>query len=30
MRSLTRNWRYWTEPQKALHNRKVLILAAEP
>jgi choline dehydrogenase len=25
MRSLTRNWRYWTEPQKALNNRKVFI-----
>ncbi|NLQ17074.1 choline dehydrogenase [Marinomonas sp. M1K-6] len=25
MRSLSRNWRYWTEPQKALNNRKVYI-----
>lgn len=25
MRSNSRNWRYWTEPQKALNNRKVYI-----
>ncbi|MDF1762236.1 MAG: choline dehydrogenase [Oleibacter sp.] len=25
MRSVTRNWRYWTEPQKALNNRRVYI-----